>query len=257
MTASQARNLDGPGTPEQDWQAWPGLRELPVVDPRTAAGAGYPWADVVVVAPHPDDEVLGIGGTMALLAGAGVRITLISVTDGEASHPGSPTLSPDDLRRLRVDERENALAVLGLADIEVVRLRVPDGEVIEHENHVEHVLRDRLRPDSLCLAPWHHDGHPDHDATGRAALAAAEPHACRLLAYPVWMWHWAEPGGTAVPWSTMRAVPLGDELAAAKRAAAAEFATQVGPLSAAAGDKAVLPGHILRRLLRDFEVVLA
>lgn len=44
--------------------------------------------------PHPDDEVLGFGGALALLAGQGARLRIVADTDGEASHPHSPTLSP-------------------------------------------------------------------------------------------------------------------------------------------------------------------
>ena len=45
---------------------------------------------MVVIAAHPDDEVLGVGGTMAVLAAGGAQLRLIAVTDGEASHP-APT----------------------------------------------------------------------------------------------------------------------------------------------------------------------
>ena len=74
--------IDRPGTPEEAWESWLELRHLPVADPQA-------WRSVVIVAAHPDDEVLGAGGTMALLAAAGARLRLVAVTDGEASHPGA------------------------------------------------------------------------------------------------------------------------------------------------------------------------
>jgi len=49
---------------------------------------------------------------------------------------------------------------------------------------------------TACLAPWTSDLHGDHEAVGRAARRAAG----RVLFYPVWMWHWARPGDSRVPW---------------------------------------------------------
>ena len=73
--------IDRPGTAEEAWDEWAGLQHLPAADP-------LDWPSVVIVAAHPDDEVLGAGGTMAMLAAAGARLRLVAVTDGEASHPG-------------------------------------------------------------------------------------------------------------------------------------------------------------------------
>src|SRR5712672_4725647 len=67
------------GTAEESWDAWAGLTYLPVADP-------LGWSSAVIIAAHPDDEILGVGGTMSMLAAAGVRLRLIVVTDGEASH---------------------------------------------------------------------------------------------------------------------------------------------------------------------------
>ncbi|WP_234009984.1 PIG-L family deacetylase, partial [Streptomyces sp. SA3_actF] len=61
------------------WRAWERWAQLPE--------AVLPQGPVVVVAAHPDDEVLGAGGALALLAAAGNPLTVVTVTDGEGSHP--------------------------------------------------------------------------------------------------------------------------------------------------------------------------
>ena len=82
MVILTARSLDGPGTDESVWSACTELRELtPYSVPPPDSGR------VVVVAPHPDDEVLGAGGALASLAVRGARLLLVAVTDGEASDP--------------------------------------------------------------------------------------------------------------------------------------------------------------------------
>ncbi len=62
----------------------------------------------------------------------------------------------------------------------------------------------------LC-APWRGDGHRDHRIAGEVAAEVADRLGLRLLEYPVWLWHWADPGDDAVPWPTLRALPLGAE----------------------------------------------
>jgi len=78
------------------------------------------WSSVAILAAHPDDEVLGAGGIVCLLAAAGVRLRLIAVTDGEASHRGCGDVRALACRRAR--ERAAALRELGAAKAEVIRL---------------------------------------------------------------------------------------------------------------------------------------
>jgi GlcNAc-PI de-N-acetylase len=84
VTRLAANRIDRPGSSHEAWASWSDLRELLPADPSA-------WPSVVVVAAHPDDEVLGVGGTIAILAAAGARLRLIAVTDGEGSHPGCRT----------------------------------------------------------------------------------------------------------------------------------------------------------------------
>ncbi len=251
-----ASDLTGQGTPEETWQQWPDLRLWPelVVEPTPAT--------VIVVAPHPDDEVLGVGGLLALLARAGSRIHVIAVTDGEASHPGSPTLTPNDLIDRRVLETRTALETLGAGAARVERLRLPDGGVARHETQNANVTAAVVRilaktqheGPAWCLAPWIGDGHPDHEAAGLAAASGAAG-AARILSYPVWMWHWATPGDARVPWTYARRIVLPDDIRAAKHDAIQAFKTQIEPLSADPADAAILPPYILKRLTRPAEIV--
>lgn len=235
------------GTAERDWLACRRLAACRDVD---LGGAGH----VVVLAPHPDDEVLAVGGTMRALALSGRSLSIVAVTDGEGSHPRSTTTTPAALGVMRDAERAEALARLGVPDAEVIRLHVRDGGIGAAEGLPE-MLEEHLRRASLVIAPWHRDGHPDHDALGDAALAVTRRLGKRLLQYPVWAWHWARPGTEDLPWSRARRHRLGADVLAAKRASISAYRSQVAPLSDAPGDEAVLPDAVLDRFRRPFEVV--
>ncbi len=239
MNGSPPNRIDRPGTAEEAWESWLDLRYLPITDPLA-------WPSVAVIAAHPDDEVLGVGGTMAMLADAGARLRLIAVTDGEASHPGT---DPALLGQVRVEETAAALRVLGAGSAEVIRLRFPDTGLAAREDELAGVLREQCAGFEVCLAPWERDAHADHEAAGRAARRAGPP----VLSYPIWMWHWARPADPRVPWQRACQVPLSAEVAARKRAAIQAFASQLtdrGPASP------VLPPGIVAHFTSGQEVLL-
>lgn len=234
MTAL-TRDLTGLGTPEAVWQQERVPLRLPVRKVASLAPAG---GRVLLLAPHPDDEVLGCGGIAAGLARAGLQVDLVAVTDGESSHPGRG----DELRSVRAQERVTALARLGLDGAQVHRLGLPDGDV--SEDRVVDAVRPLADDAALILAPWEHDGHPDHDAVGRAALRLHGRH----LAYLVWAWHWAGPED--LPLDRAIRIPLTDKGMRAKAAAVNAFTSQLE------GDAPILPSHVLDRLLRSDEVLI-
>ncbi|WP_320775672.1 PIG-L family deacetylase [Streptomyces sp. CRN 30] len=242
--------IQAPGTDEARWRAWDGWARMP---PFALPEAGR----AVVVAAHPDDEVLGVGGTLALLAETGLEVTVVSVSDGEASHPGSTRVTPGRLAGIRARELRAALDELGLRDTEVVRLRLPDTEVAGQEDSLAARLTDLLPGAALCLAPWTGDVHGDHEAAGRAARTAARAASVPCRFYPVWTWHWAEPGDPCVPWDRAARIALPPAVQARKRAAVDRFVSQIHPLGPEEGDAAVLPPAELAHHLRAFEVVFA
>ncbi len=236
---------DAEGTPAAEWAAWDRRFE-----PLDLTG----WDDVLVVAPHPDDEVLGVGGLMSHLVSLGAQVEVAAVTDGSAAYPHSRSVTPTELAHLRVRESQAACAVLGVDPPR--RLGLPDGDVARQVPQLELLLAELLRPGMHCLATWAADGHPDHEAVGRAATAACRRSGAVLVEYPVWMWHWASPDDRAVPWHRARVLALPPEVHRAKRRAVAEFASQISPLSDDPADAAVLPPFVLERLVRDHETVL-
>ena len=80
--SAAARHIEGEGTPDASWQAWGGLQDLP---PVSAAALVPPGRRAVIVAPHPDDEVLACGGLLQMLAAQGSPMVLVAVTDGTGS----------------------------------------------------------------------------------------------------------------------------------------------------------------------------
>ncbi|MEV0141782.1 MULTISPECIES: PIG-L deacetylase family protein [Streptomyces] len=245
---SFADPIQGPGTPEADWQAWPGWTSLPEV----SLG---PFGRVVVVAAHPDDEVLGFGGGIALLSASGAEVTVVAVTDGEGSHPDSDVVSACDLVKVRAAETRAALAELGAADSDVVRLRIPDTKAGAYEDEVAARIARLAHGADLVVAPWTGDVHGDHEAAGRAAVRAADSVGAACWLYPVWMWHWAVPGDLRVPWRSAARIVLPPTVLERKRRAVGRFVSQTEPLGPGPGDAAILPPEELAHHLRDREVV--
>ncbi|NAZ87550.1 PIG-L family deacetylase [Kineococcus indalonis] len=247
---ARAFTHDGAGTPEEAWRRWPGLGDLPVLELRGLT-------HLVVVAAHPDDETLGAGGLLARAADAGARIDVVVATDGEASHPGSPTTTPEQLARVRAVELERAVAALA-PGARVHRLQLGDGRLAEPERAgaLREAVAALVRPASWLACPWRGDGHPDHEAAALAAAAAARAVGARVLQFPVWAWHWAHPGDARVPWARAVRLPLEEEVLRRKRSALAEHVSQTAPLSPRPGDEALLAPGVLRHFTRAAEVFL-
>ncbi|MEG2805447.1 PIG-L family deacetylase, partial [Stenotrophomonas sp.] len=193
-----APRIEGQGSLQADWERSRWLAELPATETRVLL---HGVRRLVVVSPHPDDEVLGCGGLMQAAAASDIAVHVVSVTDGEACYPDQPLWPAARLRAARRHELANAMRTLGLDATHVTPLGLPDGSVARHEAELAAHLATQLRPGDLLLAPWVGDAHPDHEATGRAARAAARGCDVRAMEYPVWAWHWLDPHAAEAPWA--------------------------------------------------------
>ncbi|MFF3064973.1 PIG-L family deacetylase [Oerskovia sp. NPDC057915] len=219
---------------------------------------------LVVLAAHPDDESLGVGGLLARLARRGTPVTVVVATDGEASHPDSPTLTPARLAALRRRELVDAVDVVAPGAV-VLFLGLPDGGLRERGGALHRrlcavltaVTEDepghRERGSVVLCAPWRGDGHRDHRVAGEVAAAVAGEQGARLLEYPIWWWHWGDPSDRTAT-EDMRALMLTPQERAAKRLALAAHRSQVEPLSPDPRDAATVGPEMLRHADRDIEV---
>ena len=137
---------------------------------------------ILVFAPHPDDEVLGCGGTLALLRQKNCAIKVIFVTDGA----GAGALNAD-APSIRRKEAVASLSVLGIDDLGF--LDEPDGSFCNSsafESKV-HTLLQQFNPDWVFL-PSMLDYHRDHVAVGQAVLACWQrwKKPSRAFVYEIW-----------------------------------------------------------------------
>jgi LmbE family N-acetylglucosaminyl deacetylase len=149
----------------------------------------------VIVAPHPDDEVLGCGGIIALLQQAQIPLRIVVVSDGAASHPGSLRYPPPALSALRRAESLAGLACLGVEAEQVTFLGLPDGAVPRGDAPADARAVALARGTLLgwpvaqtVLLPWRRDPHDDHRASRSLFACALDsmPSAIRRIEYPIW-----------------------------------------------------------------------
>jgi LmbE family N-acetylglucosaminyl deacetylase len=148
-----------------------------------------PRGRVLYLAPHPDDDVIGAGGTLALHRAQGDPVHVLIVFDGVAGD-AAKRFDPAAYRARRRAEARAGGARLGLADYEF--WDYPEGHEptpAELETAARR-LSGRLRelvPD-LVYAPWIGEQHVDHHSLARAARRALELAGFRgeAWAYEVW-----------------------------------------------------------------------
>ncbi len=143
---------------------------------------------LLIVAPHPDDETLGCGGLIALGKATGRDVRVVVLTDGAASHPGSPTYSPRQVAALRQQELHKSAEALGLQPSDVVTLSLPDGRL---SDEAPERLADRLDLAigagdlGAVFAPGDDDPHPDHQRASQAASILAQRRKAVSWSYPI------------------------------------------------------------------------
>ena len=142
-------------------------------------------ATIMVFAPHPDDDIIGCGGSIAHHIQSGDEVSIVYLTSGEA---GSLQHTPQELALVREAEAQNAAAVLGIK--EITFLGNPDGYLQYSQENLDWIVASlRDKKPTVVYTPHSGEAIPDHLETYRLVV-----EGCRRAAGP-----WFPECGTE-PW---------------------------------------------------------
>jgi LmbE family N-acetylglucosaminyl deacetylase len=167
---------------------------------------------LMAVLAHPDDESLGVGGTLATYAASGVDVYLVTATRGDGGRfrglppgdPGHP--GPQALANIREAELRAAAAVLGVREVTLLGYHDQALDRADPRQAIGRIVAElrRVRPDVVVtFGPEGAYGHPDHIAISQFTTAAvvaaagsasdtageetaARPHSVAKLYYLAW-----------------------------------------------------------------------
>lgn len=168
-------------------EGWRRAHAVPAGEVRQLEPEGLAGKRVLVLSPHPDDEIIGCGGTLLRLVRAGARVTVLQATDGSAS--AALEGAPESVRRgIRLDE---ARAVAGAAGFEPTIFWREDNADFRLREDLVRRLRESLRElrPAMVFTPFLADIHADHLTLNRilaAALEGADDPPPTIVGYEVW-----------------------------------------------------------------------
>lgn len=136
-------------------------------------------ASVLVIGPHPDDQELGMGGTIVKLVRQGHTVHIVDMTNGEPTPRGSV--------ELRAKESAEAAKVMG---VQRTLLGLPNREVV-HDLPSRHKLAAliRVHKPNILFVPYPVDAHPDHVAVTKIAEDARFDAKLTRSTIPGEPWH--------------------------------------------------------------------
>lgn len=245
------RIIEGQGTPREQW-----LHAFLQQPLSTLNLEKFQSKRIVIVAPHPDDEILGCGGLMQQLITLNCHLVIVAVSNGTQSHPHSSKYSPEQLNHIRPLESLTALNCLDVYKYaQHIALNLPDGEIHLHMEPLWQALNKLVKAEDILLCSYAQDGHPDHEAVGKTVKALALAHDMSYLHVLIWAWHWARPLDPRINWQKAKAYNLTQAQLIKKRQTIMQFKSQI-EADESIGKAAVLSPAIIERFLMPWEVYL-
>jgi LmbE family N-acetylglucosaminyl deacetylase len=168
------------------------VTRYPAFAPRTAQALdidSYAGANILVLAPHPDDEIIGCGGTLLKFIRAGARVIVVHATDGAAS--AALQDAPTETRgTIRLQEARTVAESIGFSETLFWKERNGAFECTEPCIKELRKTIESVRP-TLVFTPFVTDVHDEHLVLNRVLARALENlswdcSSMRVLSYEVW-----------------------------------------------------------------------
>lgn len=186
-----------------------------------------PDGRVMILAPHPDDEVFGCGGLIARLVAEGRAPHVAVLTGGEGSHDNCCAMSKAGISAARRGLTHLAARELGLPESHIHELDFADGKIgLDHGaeyGRLKHLIAE-LEPATI-LVPHRGERWPDHLAVRRLGLELA-PENATVYEYCVWFWYYSQ---SALDWHKAYSLKMSSEEHARKLAAIRAYHTALAP----------------------------
>lgn len=253
-----ARLIYGEGTSKRDWLQWDGINQLKGMD----LDSEFPKdSRIIILSPHPDDEILGCAGLIQGLDLLGKEVIIVAVTNGTQSHPHSKKYSPAELNAIRPNESRRALKSLHLIqNIQYLSFDLEDGKLPEQVKTLEQKLlelinKQLIKKQDILVTTYEKDGHPDHECLGRCVREFAEREQLKCYQVLIWAWHWAKPMDPQIAWESARRFDLNQQFLDYKASAIKCFESQTQD-DLTTQEPAILPTHVIDRILMPFEVYI-
>ena len=147
---------------------------------------------ILIIAPHPDDEVLGCSGLIQRSLKEGKPVDVVILSGGGKSHSGCCSIDEKELVESRRALSRTAAGILGLPLNHLHFLDYPDGEISFDcpETRKLKILIDKLRPKAIFI-PHKGEGWNDHLAAGDIVKKLIGEDSCvELYEYCVWFWYY-------------------------------------------------------------------
>ena len=168
------------------------LRQNPAHAPGRATAfepAAFAGRTALVLAPHPDDEIIGCGGTIIQLVRSGCRVVCVQATDGSDGW-ALRALPETERRNLRLEEARAVAQAAGIREVDFWRADNRDFHASDPMIARLSDLLRRLEP-ALVFTPFLADAHKDHRTLNAvlagAILASGDALAnAKILGYEVW-----------------------------------------------------------------------
>lgn len=166
---------------------------------------------IIIVSPHPDDEVLGCGGIIRHYLDLSLQVYVIIMTHGELCN--IQYCSKEETVRHRSKLTKDAMNVLGLPENHLIQLNFPDCEINKRDETEVRMLitiLEDIDPDVVFI-PHPFDRHGDHIATGDIIKEYyAHNPKVKMYYYCVWFWFWVHHAGK-INWDNAVVANLSEE----------------------------------------------